>query len=544
MMTADSGPDAGVIYVLTNTRAEDFIIIDYAEGEEVRLWEAEHGESFPVDFDLYCYYEVESFRAISVVRRLLAEAPPEICRPAFDDDCGYYQMSAEAAYEFLSAIAAISGTADRLKKTGPLRREVFDPDDREPLTPDEPIVWVQNVLGVTVGIYEHEVEAFRERIPGIRDSLIAAGRLDPVTWRWRRNAATAADGVIEPPPKDMPEPLLAENTHGEWTWIPAEDYPWYRRFVAREKERHADTGEHAGNRYTPPADRRLPPFYDSLSDAALTNPCAEVWLDDDDDGEAPPDCVPKGRPGKALLFNHKGDMIWVDADDTEEFRRAVTRVKLREALEAARQNLKDASPLPELRERARKAEKRRQDLETALCKTNAKLRELSAAMRETVEKEAKKEALLTGQLRALADETYLEKLNHFYSSHRDEWEAMLRRGVSPEAAVVKMEDNLPEEDEAESPDPMEDETACVLVENQNGDLIWVDARSARGFQQEVQKEKARREREERLSALQDGFYFRKLREKFPERREAWETLLLVGESPAAVYARLTSRHKE
>ncbi len=120
----------GVIYVLTNPSFPEYVKIGYADDLQKRLKQLNRSECLPFAFRAYCTYEVEGRLKDQEVHALIDRLNPDLRSiETFDGKPRvreFYAMSPEDAYGILSSIAAISGTADRLKKVDPVGHEIED----------------------------------------------------------------------------------------------------------------------------------------------------------------------------------------------------------------------------------------------------------------------------------------------------------------------------------------------------------------------------------------------------------------------------------
>ena len=120
----------GVIYVLTNPSFPEYVKIGYADDLQKRLKQLNRSECLPFAFRAYCTYEVEGRLKDQDVHSLIDRLNPDLrAIEPFDGKPRvreFYAMSPEDAYGILSSIAAISGTADRLKKVDPVGHEIED----------------------------------------------------------------------------------------------------------------------------------------------------------------------------------------------------------------------------------------------------------------------------------------------------------------------------------------------------------------------------------------------------------------------------------
>lgn len=122
--------NGGVIYVLTNPSFPEYVKIGYADNLEKRLSELNRSECLPFAFRAHCIYEVRGRLKDKDVHALIDRINPELRSiETFDGKPRireFYNISAEDAYEILYSIAAISGTAECLKRITPEGHEVID----------------------------------------------------------------------------------------------------------------------------------------------------------------------------------------------------------------------------------------------------------------------------------------------------------------------------------------------------------------------------------------------------------------------------------
>ena len=125
-----SATSKGVIYVLTNPSFPEYVKIGYADDLQKRLKQLNRSECMPFAFRAYCTYEVEGRLKDQEVHALIDRLNPDL--RAIETFAGksrvreFYAISPEDAYGILSSIAAISGTADRLKMVDPTGQEIED----------------------------------------------------------------------------------------------------------------------------------------------------------------------------------------------------------------------------------------------------------------------------------------------------------------------------------------------------------------------------------------------------------------------------------
>ena len=120
----------GVIYILTNPSFPDYVKIGYATDLEKRLRQLNRAETVPFASRAYAIYEVDQELTDKKLHELIDSLNPDLrAIETFDGKKRtkeFYAMSAKDAYNLISCIAMISGTAERLKRVEPEGHEIMD----------------------------------------------------------------------------------------------------------------------------------------------------------------------------------------------------------------------------------------------------------------------------------------------------------------------------------------------------------------------------------------------------------------------------------
>lgn len=154
---------SGVIYVLTNPSFPDFVKIGYADDLARRLDQLNRSECLPFAFRAYCQYEVTERLKDKDLHNLIDGINPSLrAIETFDGKPRvreFYNMTAEAAYDILYSIAAISGTTDRLKMVVPAGHEIKDEQLAAEIERTDDIIYTEeyhlkNGSESTIALYE------------------------------------------------------------------------------------------------------------------------------------------------------------------------------------------------------------------------------------------------------------------------------------------------------------------------------------------------------------------------------------------------------
>ena len=105
----------GYIYIMTNPALTDMVKIGYATDVEKRRKQLST-TALPYEYDIYATYETTGNLEDKKLHKMIDKLNPDL-RVAKNRE--FYVMSADDAYDLLEAIAAISGTQDKLKKVKP-----------------------------------------------------------------------------------------------------------------------------------------------------------------------------------------------------------------------------------------------------------------------------------------------------------------------------------------------------------------------------------------------------------------------------------------
>lgn len=137
---------AGVIYILVNPAFPNLVKIGYADDIEKRLYTLNHNSGLPDPFHVYATYKVKKRLEDLKLHELIDSLDPDL-RHARNRE--FYEMSVDAAYTILSAIAEINGSNDLLVKN-PLSDDFFG-EEEVIVLPEPPTKWSDAV--VPNGVY-------------------------------------------------------------------------------------------------------------------------------------------------------------------------------------------------------------------------------------------------------------------------------------------------------------------------------------------------------------------------------------------------------
>lgn len=104
---------AGVIYILVNPAFPNLVKIGYADDVEKRLRVLNRNSGLPDPFHVYATYKVKKRLEDLKLHELIDSLDPDLRHSRNRE---FYEMSADAAYNILSAIAEINGSNDLLVK--------------------------------------------------------------------------------------------------------------------------------------------------------------------------------------------------------------------------------------------------------------------------------------------------------------------------------------------------------------------------------------------------------------------------------------------
>ena len=105
----------GYIYIMTNPALKDMVKIGYAKDVEQRRQQLST-TALPYDYEIYATYETPGALEDKKLHRMIDTLNPDL---RVSKNREFYIMTPEQAYELLEAIAAISGSQDKLKKIVP-----------------------------------------------------------------------------------------------------------------------------------------------------------------------------------------------------------------------------------------------------------------------------------------------------------------------------------------------------------------------------------------------------------------------------------------
>ncbi len=103
----------GYIYIMTNPALKDMVKIGYAADVEARRKQLST-TALPYDYEVYATYETSGSLEDKKLHKMIDQLNPDL---RVSKNREFFVLSVEDAYELLEAIATISGTTDKLKKT-------------------------------------------------------------------------------------------------------------------------------------------------------------------------------------------------------------------------------------------------------------------------------------------------------------------------------------------------------------------------------------------------------------------------------------------
>ena len=103
----------GFIYIMTNPCLKDMVKIGYAKDVEQRRQQLST-TALPYDYEVYATYETPGALEDKKLHKMIDTLNPDL---RVSKSREFYIMTPEQAYELLEAIAAISGSQEKLKKT-------------------------------------------------------------------------------------------------------------------------------------------------------------------------------------------------------------------------------------------------------------------------------------------------------------------------------------------------------------------------------------------------------------------------------------------
>lgn len=103
----------GYIYIMTNPALKDMVKIGYASDVETRRKQLST-TALPYEYEVYATYETSGNLEDKKLHRMIDNLNPDL---RVSKNREFFIMSPEEAFELLEAIATISGTSNKLKKT-------------------------------------------------------------------------------------------------------------------------------------------------------------------------------------------------------------------------------------------------------------------------------------------------------------------------------------------------------------------------------------------------------------------------------------------
>lgn len=103
----------GYIYIMTNPCLKDMVKIGYATDVELRRQQLST-TALPYEYEVFATYETPGNLEDKKLHKMIDNLNPEL---RVSKNREFFIMSAEDAYDLLEAIATISGSKDKLKKT-------------------------------------------------------------------------------------------------------------------------------------------------------------------------------------------------------------------------------------------------------------------------------------------------------------------------------------------------------------------------------------------------------------------------------------------
>lgn len=105
----------GFIYIMTNPSLKDMVKIGFATNVEARRRQLST-TALPYDYEIYATYETSGNLEDKKLHKMIDQLNPEL---RVSKSREFFLMSPDEAYNLLEAIAVISGSKDKLKKTKP-----------------------------------------------------------------------------------------------------------------------------------------------------------------------------------------------------------------------------------------------------------------------------------------------------------------------------------------------------------------------------------------------------------------------------------------
>lgn len=103
----------GYIYIMTNPALQNMVKIGYAADVEARRQQLST-TALPYEYEVYATYETSGKLEDKKLHKLIDNLNPDL---RVSKNREFFVMSPEDAYELLEAIAVISGSGDKLKRT-------------------------------------------------------------------------------------------------------------------------------------------------------------------------------------------------------------------------------------------------------------------------------------------------------------------------------------------------------------------------------------------------------------------------------------------
>ena len=103
----------GYIYIMTNPALKDMVKIGFATDVETRRKQLST-TALPYEYEVYATYETSGNLEDKKLHKMIDNLNPELRVSANRE---FFLMSSQEAFGLLEAIATISGTSDKLKKT-------------------------------------------------------------------------------------------------------------------------------------------------------------------------------------------------------------------------------------------------------------------------------------------------------------------------------------------------------------------------------------------------------------------------------------------
>lgn len=104
---------SGYIYIMTNPALKDMVKIGYAADVEARRKQLST-TALPYEYEVYATYETSGNLEDRKLHRMIDNLNPDL---RVSSNREFFVMSPQEAYELLEAIATISGTKNKLKKS-------------------------------------------------------------------------------------------------------------------------------------------------------------------------------------------------------------------------------------------------------------------------------------------------------------------------------------------------------------------------------------------------------------------------------------------